>query len=78
MSILDQVASQQRHRPTSIQEYLALQFARKLGDLGALKHYMALFDRHPEHLLLKTYKCCGKQKTGLAFMNCLKQITKNK
>ena len=75
-NILEQVAkSAGRFTPSNSREYLALQIARKLSDLGAVRHYAILFERHGEDQILNAYHRCAKENalTGDHFMNLLKQ-----
>ena len=76
-SILEKVAkSSSRFTPTDAREYLALQIARKLSDLEAVRHYAVLFEHHPEHLLLDIYRRCENkgQLTGEEFMKNLRSL----
>ena len=76
-SILEKVAkSSSRFTPTDAREYLALQIARKLSDLEAVRHYAVLFEHHPEHLLLDIYRRCERENmlTGEQFMKALRSL----
>jgi len=76
-TLLEKIAkSSGRFTPTDAREYLALQIARKLSDLEAVRHYAVLFEHHPEHLLLDIYRRCENkgQLTGEAFMKSLRSL----
>lgn len=76
-NILEKVAqSSGRFTPTNTQEYLALQIARRLSDLGAVRHYAVLFEHHSENLLLDIYRRCENrdQLTGEEFMKNLRSL----
>jgi len=76
-NILEKVAkSSGRFTPTDAREYLALQIARKLSDLGSVRHYAVLFEHHPEHLLLDIYRRCENkgQLSGEEFMKNLRAL----
>ena len=76
IKILDRIAdSLGRFRPTKPRDYLALQMARKLGNLDAFRHYLILFENYPEDLLITIYRRCrnaGKL-TGECFMELLSE-----
>lgn len=55
-SILDIYASQQFDRPGSQREYLALQIARRLGDLARVRDYIALLENFPEELIVGAFR----------------------
>jgi hypothetical protein len=77
-NILDRVAdSFGRFSPSKPTEYLALQVARKLGDIKAFRHYLGLFERYPEEVLLDAYqRCAGRGNlTGEHFMKTLRKVT---
>jgi hypothetical protein len=60
-NILDTVAeSQEPVTPSSPREYLALQIARRLGNLDARRQYMVLFEHYPEELLIQVFRKCLK------------------
>ncbi len=63
--------------PNSPTQYLALQIARRLSDVDALRHYLVLFEHHPEDLLLRVYhRCCAQETlTGPDFMRTLRELT---
>ena len=76
-NILERVATMsKRFTPSNSQEYLALQLARKLSDLEAVRHYAVLFENHPEHLLLNLYRKCQSANTltGEQFMKNLRTL----
>jgi hypothetical protein len=76
--ILDRVADYfGRFTPSKPSEYLALQVARKLGDLKAFRHYLVLFEHYPEELFLDIYRRCAREGmlTGEQFMKTLRTIT---
>jgi hypothetical protein len=63
--------------PTNPTQYLALQMARRLSDESALRHYLVLFEHHPEDLLLQVFRrCAASQKlTGAEFMRTFRELT---
>jgi len=76
--ILDRVADYfGRFTPSKTTEYIALQMARKLGDLQAFRHYIVLFEHYPEDLLLNVYRQSGNagNRTGEHFMKALREVT---
>ena len=76
-SILEKVAdSVGRFSPSQPREYLALQIARRLNDLEAVRHYAVLFEHHPEDLLIDIYRRCAKEGrlTGEHFMRELTAV----
>lgn len=76
--ILSRVASQAAHFiPTNPTEYLALQVARKLDDLGAFRQYLVLFEHYPEDLLLRTFRRCSESETltGEHYMRTFRELT---
>lgn len=79
INILEQVAkASDRFSPSNPKEYLALQVARKLSDVGAVRHYAALFERHDQSRLLDVYRRCSERGTltGPHFMNSVKALNK--
>ncbi len=76
-NILDRVAnSLGRFSPSKPTEYLALQIARRLNDLAAVRHYVVLFERYPEELLLDVYQRCAStgSLSGERFMSTLRKL----
>jgi hypothetical protein len=63
--------------PSNPTQYLALQIAKRLSDEHALRHYLVLFEHHPEDLLLKVYRRCVSQEalTGPDFMRNFRELT---
>lgn len=56
-NILDRVAlDRSEFCPNTIQEFFALQLARKLNDASSVRSYLALVDCYPEELLLNVYR----------------------
>ena len=77
-NILNTLAEQAaKFVPSNPTQYLALQIARRLSDEVALRHYLVLFEHHPEDLLLKVYHRCALQDkfTGPDFMRTLRELT---
>jgi len=77
-NILDTVAeSQEPVTPRSPREYLALQIARRLGDLSVRRQYMVLFEHYPEELLIQAFRRCLKyERPGTTdFMRVLRELT---
>jgi hypothetical protein len=74
--ILDRVAdSLGRFTPAKPRDYLALQMARRLGNLDAFRHYLILFEHYPEELLMNIYRHCqdAGRLTGECFMELLSE-----
>lgn len=77
-NILDTVAeSQEPVTPKSPREYLALQIARRLGDLAVRRQYMVLFEHYPEDLLVQAFRKCLKYErpSTADFMRVFRQLT---
>jgi hypothetical protein len=77
-NILSRVAKQSQHfTPTSPTEYLALQIARKLGDITAFRQYLVLFEHYPEDLLLTAFRRCSESETltGEQYMHTFRELT---
>jgi hypothetical protein len=77
-NILSTVASQSAHFiPSNPTEYLALQVARKLGDIGAFRQYLVLFEHYPEDLLLRVFRRCsdGETLSGEQYMRTFRELT---
>ena len=55
-SILDMCIEQQFDRPNSAQQFLALQIARKLGDLRAVREYAVLLEHFPEEIIVNAFR----------------------
>lgn len=80
-NILNAIAKQSAHFvPSNPTEYLALQIARGLSDEPALRHYLILFEHHPEDLLIRVYRQCVKEQklTGPDFMRSFRELTAQK
>jgi hypothetical protein len=77
-NILSRVAKQsQQFTPASPTEYLALQVARKLGDITAFRQYLVLFEHYPEDLLLTAFRRCSESETlsGEQYMRTFRELT---
>jgi hypothetical protein len=77
-NILNTVASQSAHFiPSNPTEYLALQVAKKLGDIGAFRQYLVLFEHYPEDLLLRIFRHCSESETlsGEHYMRAFRELT---
>jgi hypothetical protein len=63
--------------PSNPNQYLVLQLARKLSDETALRHYLVLFEHHPEDLLLQVFRKCSAEQTltGADFMRNFRELT---
>jgi hypothetical protein len=75
-SILSRVAdSLGGFTPSKPREYLALQIARRLNDLSAVRHYAVLFEHHPEERLIAIFHRCASEGrlTGEQFMSELRK-----
>jgi hypothetical protein len=48
-----------RFTPSTPTEYVAVQIARKLDDVTAVRHYLVLFEHYPEDLLVDVFKACA-------------------
>lgn len=76
--ILSRIANQSAHFiPATPTEYLALQIARKLGDLSAFRQYLVLFEHYPEDLLLRSFRRCSESETltGAHYMRTFRELT---
>lgn len=76
--ILNRVANQAAHFiPSNPTEYLALQVARKLGDITAFRQYLVLFEHYPGDLLLKVFRRCSDSETltGEHYMHTFRELT---
>lgn len=77
-NILDTVAKRQKTgTPSSPREYLALQIARRLGDLADRRQYMILFEHYPEELLIQAFRRCLKYENLSAtdFLRVFRELT---
>jgi len=75
-SILGRVAdSLGSFTPSKPREYLALQIAKKLNDVSAVRHYAVLFEHQPEERLIAVYRHCATEGrlTGEQFMSELRK-----
>ncbi len=78
-NILEQmVKTPSRFTPSNAAEYLALQIARKLSDLEAVRSYAALSEKYGEEHILDIFHRCAEENTltGQSFMHLLKTVTK--
>jgi hypothetical protein len=76
-NILDTVAERQKAgTPSSPREYLALQIARRLGDLAERRQYMVLFEHYPEELLIQAFRRCLKYESPSTtdFLRVLREL----
>lgn len=55
-SILDVCFDRQFRTPANPREYLALQIARKLGDLPRTREYAVLLEHFPEHRIVQAFR----------------------
>jgi hypothetical protein len=53
--ILDELARAQKFIPTTSDEFLALQFAKRLGDELAIGRYLQYVSRHPIPYLMRRF-----------------------
>ncbi len=77
-NILSRIAKQSQYfTPASPTEYLALQVARKLGDVNAFRQYLVLFEHYPEDLLLTVFRQCAESETltGAQYMRNFRELT---
>lgn len=77
-NILNRVVRQDSHFiPSNPREYLALQVARKLGDVVAFRQYLVLFEHYPEELLLRVFKQCVEKAnlSGEHYMRTFRELT---
>ncbi len=75
--ILSKVANQLGpFRPSNPREYLALHIAKRLNDLGSVRHYAVLFEHHPQDRLLDLFRRCAREErlSGEQFMGELREI----
>ena len=77
-NILNTVARQvSKFVPSNPTQYIAMQVARRLSDEAALRHYLVLFEHHPEDLLLQVFRRCAANHklTGTEFMRTFRELT---
>ena len=77
-NILNTVARQVgKFVPSNPTQYIAMQVAMRLSDEAALRHYLVLFEHHPEDLLLQVFHRCAARKklTGAEFMRTFRELT---
>jgi hypothetical protein len=77
-NILNTVARQvSKFVPSNPTQYIAMQVAMRLSDETALRHYLVLFEHHPEDLLLQVFRRCAAKKklTGAEFMRTFRELT---
>jgi hypothetical protein len=77
-NILNTVARQVgKFVPSNPTQYIAMQVAMRLSDEAALRHYLVLFEHHPEDLLLQVFRRCAAKKklTGAEFMRTFRELT---
>lgn len=75
--ILSKVAEQLGpFHPSNPREYLALQIAKRLDDVSAVRHYAVLFEHHPQDRLIDLFRRLSKQGrlSGEQFMGELREI----
>jgi hypothetical protein len=63
--------------PSNPTQYIAMQVAMRLSDETALRHYLVLFEHHPEDLLLQVFRRCAARQelTGAEFMRTFRELT---
>lgn len=70
--ILDPELPSQQFTPTTVEEYLALQLARRLGDETAINRYIRYSEHHPAvHLAQLFHRAKGKPNPADAFHSSL-------
>ena len=77
-NILNTVARQVgKFVPSNPTQYIAMQIAMRLSDQSALRHYLVLFEHHPEDLLLQVFRRCAatRKLTGNEFMRTFRELT---
>lgn len=77
-NILSTVAEQNgKFTPSKPSHYLAVQIAKRLSDAEAVRHYLVLFEHHPEHILLEAFHRCsaGANPSGESFMRAFRELT---
>ena len=71
-NILDQMLPTQQFTPTNVEEYLALQLAKRLGDETAIERYIRYAERHPAgHLAHLFHRVKRKSNPADAFHSAL-------
>jgi hypothetical protein len=71
--ILDQMLQPEQFIPSSVDEYLALQLARRLDDDAAVRLYLGYVEHHPSNHLLNIYnKVKMHPESSQAFHSALK------
>jgi hypothetical protein len=76
--ILGTLAERSSHfAPSTPDQYIALQIARRLSALDSLRHYLVLFEHYPDELLLQVFRKCNAEArlSGEAFMQTLRELT---
>jgi len=71
-SILDQIAGTAQFIPATTDEYLALQFAKRLGDEPAINRYLHYIAHHPvSHLMRQFHRAKREDDPAPAFHSSL-------
>ena len=66
-NILDAVARTRREfRPETVQEFFALQLARKLNDISSVRSYVEFCGRYSEDDLLTVYRRAQENSSGMS------------
>jgi len=77
-NILSTVAEQNgKFVPSKPSHYLAVQIAKRLSDVEAVRHYLVLFEHYPEHILIGAFHRCSAKGnlSGENFMRSLRELT---
>jgi hypothetical protein len=62
-NILDRTSSSPKgFRPRTVEEFFALQLARKLADTENLRYYQTLVEQYPRELILQAYRRAEKKR----------------
>ena len=72
MSSLDPMLPLQQFTPTTVEEYFALQLAKRLGDATGIERYIRYAEHHPAGYLVKLFhRVKGKPNSADAFHSSL-------
>jgi hypothetical protein len=80
MSILEHIATSGRLTPSTVEEFLGLQLARKASDASRVREYCAALEHFSVDQVLRAFaeaKQSGGEPTSVAFFRRLKSITKD-
>ncbi len=78
-AILDRVLDNQKQIPRTPHEYMALQIARKLSDMGHIREYRVLFENFPEENILLAFRRARSRNelNHEGFLSAFRSLTMN-